>query len=585
MRFNKDINFREGYIAPAHAGEWEKRSLERGWRQISQLIFILVFTLSLGACSSNPLESLNPFKETEDESQRGTIGFVEGFLGGVAVDEPRASLIGRDILSSGGNAVDVAVAVSFALSVTMPSSASIGGGGLCLVHDAENNATETLDFLPRAPAKFSPAAVQPIAVPGMIRGLAVLHAKYGKLPWSQLVSPAETLSRFGIRVSRAFANDLKRLPPAAAADPEFSKTFGQGKGGGIIREGDFLKQLELSAVWGRLRLRGAGDFYNGLMSRQFVAAVAKTGGVIDVKDMRAYKPLWLPTLKVSYIKNVVFHFPVMPGPSGVLAAQTMGMLIEDNDWDDYSMVERSHLMAEVTGRAAYYRGRWLRNDGGSSVAPESLISKDAVERLLNGFQEKRHTPFPNARSGPGGVLGNNVGTGFVAVDREGGAVACVLTLSNPFGVGRITPGMGIMLSALPGPLGRGHDSFSTVLGVNSVHNVFYFGAAGSGSPAVPGIMAGIAMGAVLPKTGENLEMAIGARRVYNSGDPDLTYYEQGTDTGVVSALGNMGHRLSPASGMGLVNAVYCPAGIPNEDVMACSTRTDPRGFGLASGAE
>ncbi len=587
MYFNKALNFRIGRLAPVRSGAGGKRSLERGWRQISPL----VLTLALSACSSNPLEGLNPFDglnpfgNSEDEANRGTIGFIQGFLGGVAVDEPRASLIGRDILSSGGSAADVAVAVSLALSVTKPSSASLGGGGICVVHDVEKNVTETLDFLPREPSSISPSAVQPVAIPGTIRGLAVLHAKYGKLSWTQLVTPAETLARFGNQVSRAFAYDLLRMPPAAMADPEFRKVFGQGKGSGIVREGDFFKQLDLSAVLGRLRGRGAGDFYTGLTGRQFVAAVASSGGSLNIKDLRAYKPLWRPTLKVRYIRNVTFHFPLMPGPSSVVAAQVTGMLIEDNDWDDYSPAERSHLLAELSGRASYARGRWLRSDGSTAAPPQSLVSEDALKRLIEGYQNERHTPLPNARSGPAQALGNNVGTSFVAVDRTGSAVACALTLNNPFGVGRIAQGMGIILAALPAPLGRGLDSLGVMLGVNNVHNVFFYSAAGTGSIAVPGVLAGVAMGTALPASGEGLETALGAKRVYNSGNPDVTYYEKGLAGGVVSDLGKLGHRLNPASGMGLVNAIFCPSGVPNKEGMSCSIRTDPRGFGLASGAE
>ena len=586
MYFNKAFNFRNGRFGPVQSGAWGKRSLGRRWRQISLLVLMLV----LGACSSNslaglnPFDGLSPFGESEEEANRGTIGFIQGFLGGVVVDEPRAALIGRDILSSGGSAADVAVAVSFALSVTKPSSASLGGGGICVVHDVENNVTETLDFLPREPSSISPSAIQPVAVPGTIRGLAVLHAKYGKLSWAQLVTPTEILARFGNRISRSFAFDLLRIPPAAMADPEFRKVFGRGKGGGIVREGDFHKQLDLSAVLGRLRARGAGDFYTGLMGRQFVAAVARAGGALDIKDLRSYKPVWRSTLKVPYFRNVTFHFPMIPGPSGVLAGQIMGMLIEDNKWDGYSLAERSHLLAEISGRAYSARGRWLRSNG-STAAPESLVSEEATERLIEGLQNDRHTPMPNARPGPAQTLGNNVGTSFVAVDREGSAVACALTLNNPFGVGRIARGMGIILAGLPAPLGRGLDSLGLMLGINNLHNIFYYGAAGTGSTAVPGVLAGVAISMALPASGESLETALEAKRVFNSGDPDVTYFEQGLAGGVFSKLEKMGHRLKPTSGMGLVNAIYCSTGVPNREGMSCTIRTDPRGFGLASGAE
>jgi gamma-glutamyltranspeptidase/glutathione hydrolase len=321
------------------------------------------------------------------------------------------------------------------------------------------------------------------------------------------------------------------------------------------------------------------------MGRQFVAAVASAGGALDIKDLRAYRPVWRPTLKIPYFRNVTIHFPMMPGPSGVLAAQVTGMLIEDNNWDDYSLAERSHLLAELSGRANYARGRWLRSDGSTATSPDNLVSEEAIERLIEGFQNDRHTPMPNARTGPAQALGNNVGTSFVVVDREGSAVACALTLNNPFGVGRVAQGMGIILAALPAPMGRGLDSLGTMLGVNNLHNIFYYGAAGTGSIAVPGVLAGVVLGTVLPGSGENLETAIDAKRVYNSGDPDVTYYERGLAGGVVAALGKLGHRLKPASGMGLVNAIFCPTGVPNKEGMSCAIRTDPRGFGLASGAE
>ena len=239
----------------------------------------MFLVLTLAACSVNALDSLNPFKSDneEDESQRGVIGFVKGFIGGVAADEPRAVLIGRDILSAGGTAADAAVAMTFALAVTLPSSASLGGGGVCVVRDAGTKVTETLDFLPGIPKTIPATVVRPTAVPGNVRGLAALHAKYGKLRWAQLVSPAEKLARFGTQVSRAFASDFKRMPPAMLAEPAIRNIFFQNQGSRPIREGDFLKQLDLSGVLGRLRARGAGDFYNGPLARQLVAAVTRGG--------------------------------------------------------------------------------------------------------------------------------------------------------------------------------------------------------------------------------------------------------------------------------------------------------------------
>lgn len=580
MRFNKVLNFKKMHLYPAIPGISLKRSLVWGRRQIGPLCLVL----ALSACSGNPLEDLNPFKEEEDESLRGSVGFVQGFIGGVVTDEPRATLIGRDILSSDGTAADAAVAVSFALSVTLPSSASLGGGGVCLVHDAETNTTETLDFLAGIPLRIPSTAVVPTAVPGLVRGLAALHSKYGQLKWSQLISPAETLARFGNQVSRAFAADLKQLPSTQIVDPEFFRILGKKNERRFIKEGDFLKQLDLSSVLGRLRARGAGDFYLGLMARQLVNAVTEAGGSLSPDDLRAYTPHWRPTLKIPYIKNTKFHFPISAGLSGALAGQMVGMLMEHDGWEDASPAERAHLMAEVSGRAYAARSRWLRKKGLSAVRPSRLVSQAHIKDLFAGYQPERHLRLGGGTM-PATAPGNSTGTGFVIVDHHGSAVACSLTLNNLFGAGRIAPGMGILLAGLPGPLGRGPDSVSAVLLINDVHNLFHFGAAASGGSPAVSAMAGVAAGTLFGKTEEDLEWALQAKRLHNNGVPDITYYEQGLNGAITEDLSKRGHQLSPAPPLGLVNAIFCSTGIPQKEEMSCAIRQDPRGFGLGIGAE
>jgi len=544
-----------------------------------------LLVLALAACSSNPLAAINPFQTKEDESKRGTIGFVQGFLGGVATDEPRAALVGREILSAGGTAADAAVAVSLALSVTLPSSAGLGGGGVCVVHDVKSKRTETLDFQATTPGRMSPTAVYPVAVPGFIRGIGALNAKYGRLQWAQLVTPAEQLARFGNQVSRAFANDLRRAAPATLADPRMRKIFAAGKGGAVIKEGDYLKQLDLSSVLGRLRARGAGDFYAGLAGRQFIAAVANAGGSLSLEDMRAYSPQWRPTIKVPYIKNADFHFPTPPGPAGVLAAQMMGMLVEDGKWESASSDARAHLMAEVTGRAFANRDQWLRVDGTAAVSSNSLVARENIARLLAGYRSDRHTAWAATNQAQAENPDNPTGTGFVTVDREGSAVACTLTMNNLFGVGRVADGMGIILAALPAPRSRGPDSLAPMLLVSDLHNVFYMAAAASGGTAAPSALVNVVTRALLGKDDETLEMAVAAKRIHNDGVSDLTFYEQGLEASVAQSLANKGHRVGQTAKIGLVNTVFCRSGIPTRDEVSCSMKSDPRGFGLAAGSE
>lgn len=136
-------------------------------------------------------------------------------------DEPRSALVGRDILSAGGNAVDAAVATYFAMSVTYPGAATLGGGGMCVVSRGQDDAVEAIDFRPALFAQGGRA----VMIPGAVRGMFALHARYGRLKWEALLLPAERLARFGNPVPRAFARQIAGLPAAAFAGPEFRRIF------------------------------------------------------------------------------------------------------------------------------------------------------------------------------------------------------------------------------------------------------------------------------------------------------------------------------------------------------------------------
>jgi gamma-glutamyltranspeptidase/glutathione hydrolase len=261
------------------------------------------------------------------------------------------------------------------------------------------------------------------------------------------------------------------------------------------------------------------------------------------------------------------------------------MFIENDDWEDSSPTERAHLMAEIAGRAYAARNRWLRKGGTSAVEPTKLVSESNLEEMIADFQSERHRPMENTGGAPVAQPGKSTGTSFVVVDRRGSAVACTLTLNNLFGVGRVAQGMGILLAGLPGPLGRGPNSTAAALLINNVHNVFYYAAAASGGDEAPSALAGVTARTILGKEEEDLETAIAGKRLHNNGQPDVTYYEKGLKQTIIQALEDKGHRLNPVQSMGLVNAVFCIAGIPNKEIMSCATRNDPRGFGLAAGAE
>ena len=160
-----------------------------------------------------------------DKATDQTSSTVDGnFFGGVATDEPRATLVGRDVLMAGGTAADAAVAIYFTLAVTYPSNASLGAGGACLVQDPDTDDTadtvRALEFLPGvAVGSASANPRRATAVPAAVRGMFALYSRYGRLEWGRLVAPAENLARFGHPISRALARKslIDKWPPAAVA--------------------------------------------------------------------------------------------------------------------------------------------------------------------------------------------------------------------------------------------------------------------------------------------------------------------------------------------------------------------------------
>lgn len=208
----------------------------------------------------------------------------------VVADEPQAVLLTREILNAGGSAADGAVAMGFGLSVTLQSRAGLGGGGTCLVYDSNSRRVEVLDFSSIAAKGYEDSARWQVAVPTLARGLFALHAKYGRLPWQQVVVPAENVVRFQNVVSRALARDLSGASASLVNDPRAMDTFMAGRR--MAQEGDRLQQLDLAATIGRLRGRTPGDFYSGAFARTVGQSSASAGASLSASDLRAYVPRW-----------------------------------------------------------------------------------------------------------------------------------------------------------------------------------------------------------------------------------------------------------------------------------------------------
>jgi len=507
------------------------------WRQ-SGRGFLVATVLLLAAC-------------TGGGSKQGDIGFVEGFFGGLIVNEPRAAIVGRDVLSAGGTAADAAVAAYFTLAVTHPGAASLGGGGMCLVHDALKIKADVITFLPGAGAgRF--------AVPGNIRGMFLLHARYGELGWSSLLQPAEQFARDGHAVSRAFVRDFQADGAALRGDPEGREIFGAGN----LQEGQVLRQVELGAILSNLRSRGPGEFYDGSLGHQFVAAFNAAGGKITISDLRNYKPQLVEPVRVELGNDFIF-FP--PGGGGQIAARIWEAAQADDRFADANAVGRRHLILEAAARM--YQG-----------AAEGRGTMESAEALMADYSPSAHravTPSVAITEDNG-----HDGGSIVAVDNQGRTVACAFTMNGPFGSGVIAPGTGILLANAPaGP--RASVPSLAIIGNENV-GLTYFAIAGSGP--VSGTVARIAAETVvfrstLTDSVPDMVGAVGAPRLHTTGDPDVARFEDGIATDELEGLRALGHQMQSLPKFGRVNGFYCPRGLPR--VQTCQFVKDPRTFGLA----
>lgn len=503
--------------------------------------------------------------DAADKRAVGTVGYVKGFAGLVAADEPRAMVVGRDVLSAGGSAADAATAIYFTLAVTYPSAASLGGGGSCIVHDPGRKKTEVMEFPALASTKAGAIAT---GVPANPRGFFALHAKYGKLRYESLLAEAERLARTGVPVSRALAADLAKAVPVLGRDPAARAVFFRPDGG-VLREGDTLLQPNLAAVIANLR-RNTGDFYLGIGARDLVKAVQDAGGTLTLEDLRDIRPSWREPLTLKLGSENAYFAPP-PSVGSTLAGQLVGALWER--WPEASPAERLHLMAEASARGFAERARWMLPNGWSSEDSAALLAEPRLKAMLAGYNPERHVPV-------GGVGGPPtdypLASGFAVMDGTGATVTCAVTSYGLFGSGRMAPGTGIILAGTPGP--NGPPALATMMTVNTHNSEVRFAGAASGGGTAPSALALGFLATVAEK--KPLGDALATPRLVHPGAPDAVFVELAPHAVDLAPLQQRGHQMNGVAMPSRVEALYCPAGFKNPG--SCEAATDPRGFGMAS---
>jgi gamma-glutamyltranspeptidase / glutathione hydrolase len=352
----------------------------------------------------------------------------------IVAQEPLAVDVGLGVLRKGGNAVDAAVAVGFALAVTHPQAGNIGGGGFMLVRFADGRST-FLDFRERAPGKATRTMYQDEAgnvtrksvegwtsagVPGTVRGFEYAHQKFGSQRWAELVNPAVALARDGFPVSYGLAESLKGSPKLPQS-PDSVRIFRK-------EAGETLRQPELARTLGRIAKSGAKDFYEGETARVLAAEMARHGGLITLEDLKSYRVVERAPLTGSYKGYGIVTAPP-PSSGGIGLLQVTGML-EGTGYEagGAGSAAAIHFVAEAQRRFFADRSQYLGDPDYTKLRVDELLDVDYVRARRATIDRERATPSATVLPGlPPAERGGQT-TNFNVVDvrkRGHGAAAGV----------------------------------------------------------------------------------------------------------------------------------------------------------------
>ena len=540
------------------------------------------------------------------------VGWTKAYDHAVVVTaDGHASEVGKQILKEGGNAVDAAVAVQFALAVTLPRAGNIGGGGFMVIQMADGTSA-SLDFREKAPLQagrdmyirngevvpeLSREGALAVGVPGVIDGMIKALEKYGNLPLETVMMPAIKLARDGFRLSwlqaedlNAHADDFKNYESSAMY---FTKTSGEH-----FEEGDLFVQKDLAETLERISVRGRQGFYSGKTADLIVSEMQKQGGLITYKDLSEYESVWRQPVKAQYRG---YELSIMPPPSSgsIAIAQIMSMLAGyDLKELGFNSAKYIHLLTETMRRAFADRAYFLGDPDFVNIPRDTLLSESYNNNRMESFSWEKATPSRELDHGTIPSFSESAETThFSIVDDEGNAAAVTTTLNGSFGSHVSVGGAGFLLNnemddftAKPGepnmfgliqgeanavePGKRMLSSMSPAIVTKEGNVRMVLGSAGGPRIITATFMSFLNMAVF----GMNAQEAISAPRFHHQWMPDKLYYEAfGISPDTRELLEAKGHELEVRPTVGRGHIIYI-----GED----NTRhgaADPRGEGTVEG--
>ena len=410
---------------------------------------IKLFFLFYALIISNVLYSQNTIKP-----------LVESKKGMVVTTHPLASEIGLSILKKGGNAIDAAVAVNFALAVCHPAAGNIGGGGFLVYRNAKGKIF-ALDYREKAPLASSRdmyldasgqvipdkslIGIFSVGVPGTVAGMEEMHRKFGSLPWKELIQPSIDIARQGHALT---------LKEARGLNKNKSDFIKENKGNSYLinpnnmdwKKDDILIQDDLANTLERILRDKSKGFYQGKTAELIISEMKHLTGIITQKDLDAYKPIWRKPIVQSYKNYVIIGMPP-PSSGGIALAQLMGM-VKNYPLSQWGASSDStvQLMIEAERRVYADRAKWLGDPDFVKVPLKPLLDTNYIKNRISSLDFNKATLSSDVSAGQFPGYESPETTHYSIVDAEGNAVSITTTLNNSYGSKVFVGGAGFLLN-------------------------------------------------------------------------------------------------------------------------------------------
>lgn len=555
--------------------------------------FLLPLSIYLNSCisttSSKPLATKPPATQYNSHKTALADSAV------VSTAHPLATKVGLDILKQGGNAIDAAIAVQFALAVVYPRAGNLGGGGFLVYRNADGSDISTLDFRERAPSAAkkdmyldtqgnvikgkSRRGHLAAGVPGTVDGCFKMFEKYSKLKdWKKLVQPAIELAHYGFAITQMESNRLNSNKLDFIRNNMSSIAFVKPDTTIAWQNGDILIQTELAHTLELIRDNGKAGFYEGENADKIVKEMTRGGGLITHEDLKNYESAWRKPIMGKYRNYDIISMPP-PSSGGIALLQLLGM-VEDYPLSTYDFhgVEATHLMVEAERRVYADRSEHLGDADYYPVQVNKLLNKNYIKNRFKDFKPHKATQSKQIGSGKLADVSEQT-THLSIIDTEGSAVSLTTTLNDNYGCRTVVAGAGFILN-------NEMDDFSAKPGDSNL-----FDAIGGKANAIQGKKRPLSSmtPTIVTKDGKlfmvlgtpggttiitsvfqciinvidfNMTMskAVQSRRFHSQWYPDILYIERfGFKQETVKKLQLMGHNVVERENIGAVEAILVHA--------------------------